>query len=216
MASHASVQGLRLPRAGPAEQRAHGPLPGPAGPGPGPQPAPPGRQRPPPSAPSLTLADLPRDPAEARAGRWPSSPACWPGPRREGPEEARGARRQRPFAPARLAADIDRALAAKGCRTAGASACPGLTVWEDSKRSYGESLAAHVLGYVGEIGDTQLDRLKDDGYHIGDWLGQAGIESRYDAALKGKDGGRQVRINASGRELGVLSEARPRPATTWS
>jgi penicillin-binding protein 2 len=155
----------------------------------------------------VTLAELPHDPAESLAVLT---------------ELARlldldlgevqkkvAAQKQRPYAPARLASDIDRGLAAK--LQDRRAQLPGLTVWEESKRSYPENEAAHVLGYVGEITDTQLDRLKDDGYHLGDWLGQAGIESRYDALLKGKDGGRQVRINASGRELGILSEAPPQP-----
>ncbi len=155
----------------------------------------------------VTLADLPRDPAEAHAvlaelARLLSLDV--------GDVEKKVARQKpRPYAPARLASDIDRGLAAK--LQDRRAALPGLTVWEESKRSYPENEAAHVLGYVGEITDAQLERLKDDGYHIGDWLGQAGVESRYDSVLKGKDGGRQVRINASGRELGVLSEYPPVP-----
>lgn len=150
----------------------------------------------------LTLADMPRDPGQAAAvvGEVARLLDLEPAEIQKKLER----QKQRPFAPARLAADVDRALAAK--LQDRRAALPGLTVWEDSKRSYSESLAAHALGYVGEISEAQLERLKADGYRPGDWLGQAGIESRYDATLKGKDGGKQVRINARGRELGVLSE----------
>jgi penicillin-binding protein 2 len=110
----------------------------------------------------------------------------------------------RPYAPARLGVDVDRGVVAR--LEDRREALPGLAIWQDSKRSYPQPLASHVLGYVGEISERQLDRLKDQGYRLGDWLGQAGMESRYDAELKGTDGGRQVRINASGRELGVLKE----------
>jgi penicillin-binding protein 2 len=115
--------------------------------------------------------------------------------------------RPRPYAPARLGVDVDRGVVAR--LEDRRDALPGLAIWQDSKRSYPQPLAAHVLGYVGEISESQLDRLKDDGYRVGDWLGQAGVESRYDADLKGVDGGEQVRINAAGRELGVLREVSP-------
>ena len=155
----------------------------------------------------LTLSDMPRDPEAARAVVEEVARLLKLDPLEI--QKKLNRQRQRPFAPARLAADVDRALAAK-LQDRRAS-LPGLTVWEDSKRSYSESLAAHVLGYVGEIGEGQLERLKAEGYRPGDWLGQAGIESRYDSSLKGKDGGKQVRINARGRELGVLSETPARP-----
>jgi penicillin-binding protein 2 len=163
------------------------------------------------NAPSLsagvTLADLPRDPQQAQAVLVEIARLLSLDPLDVEKKVAR--QKPRPYAPARLAADVDRALAAK--LQDRRAALPGLTVWEESKRSYPENEAAHVLGYVGEITDSQLEHLKDDGYHIGDWLGQGGVESRYDSVLKGKDGGRQVRINASGRELGVLSEYPPVP-----
>lgn len=117
--------------------------------------------------------------------------------------------RRRPYAPARLAADVDRALVAR--LEDRRALLPGLTVWQDSKRNYPRATAAHVLGYVGEITQGQLARLKDAGYRLGDWLGQAGVEAVYDRTLKGVDGGVQVRIDASGRELGVLSRSQPLP-----
>jgi penicillin-binding protein 2 len=117
--------------------------------------------------------------------------------------------RRRPFAPARFAADVDRATVAR--LEDRRRNLPGLAVWQDSKRSYPLPLAAHVLGYVGEITERQLARLKDDGYRLGDWLGQAGVESVFDDRIKGVDGGKQVRINASGKELGVLANVPPRP-----
>ena len=155
----------------------------------------------------VTLADLPRDPDKAHEVLAEIARLL----KLELPDVQKKVARQkpRPYAPARLAADIDRSLAAK--LQDRRAQLPGLVVWEESKRSYAENVAAHVLGYVGEITDGQLERLKDNGYRLGDWLGQAGVESRYDSLLKGKDGGKQVRINASGRELGVLSEYPSQP-----
>ena len=155
----------------------------------------------------ITLADLPRKPEEALAVLNEVARLLKLDPLEVEKKVKR--QQQRPFAPARLAADVDRGLIAKLRDRQGQ--LPGLTVWEDSKRSYSESLAAHVLGYVGEISDKQLDRLKTEGYHPNDWLGQAGIESRYDSTLKGKDGGKEVRINARGKELGLLAEFPSQP-----
>jgi penicillin-binding protein 2 len=155
----------------------------------------------------ITPSDLPRDAAQAQAVLEEVARLLKLDPLEVAKKVKR--QQQRPFAPARLMADVDRGLAAKLRDRQGQ--LPGLTVWEDSKRSYGESIAAHVLGYVGEISDHQLERLKAEGYHPNDWLGQAGMESRYDSTLKGKDGGKQVRINARGKELGVLSEFPPQP-----
>lgn len=155
----------------------------------------------------ITPAELPRDRERARAVMEEVARLLKLDPGLVAQKVER--QRRRPYAPARLAADVDRALVAR--LEDRRSGLPGLSVWEDSKRSYPLGAAAHVLGYVGEITERQLARLKDSGYRLGDWLGQAGVESRYDELVKGVDGGKQVRINASGRELGVLSSRAPRP-----
>ena len=117
--------------------------------------------------------------------------------------------RLRPFAPARLAPDIDRKILA-GLEES-RDELPGMLVLQDSKRLYPEPLAAHVLGYVGEVTEKQLDAQSEQGYRPGDLIGQTGLEKVYDAVLKGEDGGRNIRINARGRELRVLSETPPQP-----
>ena len=117
--------------------------------------------------------------------------------------------RIRPFAPARLASDIDKKTLAR--LEEDREQLPGLVVIQDSRRSYDEPMAAHALGYVSEITEKQLDRLGDQGYKLGDLIGQTGLEKVYDSVLKGEDGGRNIRINARGRELMVLNETAPRP-----
>jgi penicillin-binding protein 2 len=117
--------------------------------------------------------------------------------------------RARPFAPARLAPDIDRRTLAR--LEESRDSLPGMVVMQDSKRNYPEPLAAHVLGYVGEITEKQLERMSAEGYRLGDWVGQTGLERVYDGVLKGEDGGRNIRINARGRELKVLGEEPPHP-----
>jgi penicillin-binding protein 2 len=118
------------------------------------------------------------------------------------------AQRLRPFAPARIATEVDKTVL--GQLEESRDELPGMVVISDSKRVYPELVAPHALGYVGEITEKQLERQAGQ-YRMGDLVGQTGLESVYDSVLKGEDGGRQVRIDARGRELKVLAERSPRP-----
>lgn len=71
------------------------------------------------------------------------------------------------------------------------------------------SVAAHVLGYVGEISRAELKEKK--GYQMGDWIGKYGVESTWEQYLRGVDGGKQVEVDAVGREVRVLKEVPPVP-----
>ncbi len=63
-------------------------------------------------------------------------------------------------------------------------------------------LAAHVLGYVGEISPEQLDSLADRGYRLGDTIGQSGVEAVYDKYLRGAPGLEIQRVNSLGTQIG--------------
>jgi penicillin-binding protein 2 len=60
---------------------------------------------------------------------------------------------------------------------------------------------AHVLGYVGEISQKQLesDEFKDKGLRPGDVIGKGGLEQYYDEYLRGKPGYRKVLVDSRGR-----------------
>ncbi len=60
-------------------------------------------------------------------------------------------------------------------------------------------LAAHLLGYVGEINAPQLKALRSQGYHLGDVIGQAGVERQYDSYLRGTPGVDRLRVDSLGR-----------------
>jgi len=77
---------------------------------------------------------------------------------------------------------------------------PGIVVSVEPVREYlyGQ-LASHVVGYTGEIQDSQLADPKYSSYKMGDIIGQAGIEAQYDSIIRGKDGGRQVEVDYKGR-----------------
>jgi penicillin-binding protein 2 len=91
---------------------------------------------------------------------------------------------------------------------------PGVTYEIDSVRSYPQGkLAAHVLGYVGEISDKQL--LEDPsfiGYRPGQVVGKGGVEATYEPDLFGESGLRELLVNAQGVVLDPqFRERRPMP-----
>ncbi len=63
-----------------------------------------------------------------------------------------------------------------------------------------DGLAAHVIGYVGEISENELDEPAFISYDPGDVIGKAGIEREYNKILMGVDGQRQVEVDNRGRE----------------
>ncbi len=67
-------------------------------------------------------------------------------------------------------------------------------------------LASHVLGYIGEINEAQLEKKQEKGYRLGDVVGQLGIEAYYDERLHGSWGGQQVEVNGSGQVVRILGE----------
>jgi penicillin-binding protein 2 len=70
---------------------------------------------------------------------------------------------------------------------------------------------AHVLGKLGEITAAQLEQRDYLGYRQGDVIGQAGIEALYDRELRGRPGGRNVLVDAHGRDLEELGSVEPHP-----
>ena len=87
---------------------------------------------------------------------------------------------------------------------------PGVNVVNAALRFYPHrELAAHVLGYVGEISQEQLDALAKQGYHSGDTIGQAGIESQYDQYLRGTPGLAVKRVDSLGRQQGPTTPVVP-------
>ena len=48
--------------------------------------------------------------------------------------------------------------------------------------------AANIVGYVGQIDQTQYQQLKSQGYQPGDQIGLAGVEAEYESVLRGTPG----------------------------
>ena len=66
---------------------------------------------------------------------------------------------------------------------------PEFTVAIEPIRTYpGGKVASHVLGYISEISQSELDRELYAGYQMGDVIGRSGIEKVYEKDLKGTKG----------------------------
>lgn len=70
-------------------------------------------------------------------------------------------------------------------------------------------LAAHLLGYLGEISESEMDIEQFNEYNAGDYVGKSGIERSWEKELHGADGGRQIEVDARGRFLRTVTETNP-------
>ncbi|MEM9006698.1 MAG: penicillin-binding protein 2 [Cyanobacteria bacterium P01_F01_bin.86] len=87
------------------------------------------------------------------------------------------------------------------------SELPGVRLEAEAVREYPNGdLAAHVLGYTGEITDEELDSPDYADYRLGDVIGQMGAEAAFESTLRGQWGGQQVEVDSSGRVISVLGE----------
>lgn len=82
---------------------------------------------------------------------------------------------------------------------------PGIVINIKPKRHYiSDGLAAHLIGYLGQINNRELKKKKYPDAISGDFVGKSGVEKSYDSYLRGKRGGRQVEVNATGQVVKVL------------
>jgi len=89
---------------------------------------------------------------------------------------------------------------------------PGLDLMSVHRRVYPpEGFAAHLLGYVGEVSENDLDLPEFALLEPGDLVGKAGVERQYNDLLKGTDGTRRIVVNTFGTVVAVLDEMPPRP-----
>ncbi|MCP5278887.1 MAG: penicillin-binding protein 2 [Thiobacillus sp.] len=91
---------------------------------------------------------------------------------------------------------------------------PGVEVKARLFRQYpfGESFA-HVVGYIGRIGQRDQDQLEVEGvaanYKGSDHIGKLGIEASYEKWLHGRTGIEKVETDSSGRAVRILSRTAP-------
>jgi penicillin-binding protein 2 len=83
---------------------------------------------------------------------------------------------------------------------------PGILVNVSPRRDYIFSpSSAHLLGYMGEISVEELKKKIYSDCKSGDFIGKYGIERVRENWLRGKRGGQQVEVNATGQVVRVLN-----------
>lgn len=82
----------------------------------------------------------------------------------------------------------------------------------DSLREYPyKEITSHILGYVGQISESELKADTTGEYLGNDWLGKSGIERQYEAILRGKNGKQLVEVDALGEQMRPLGQSDPIP-----
>ena len=110
---------------------------------------------------------------------------------------------------------------------------PGVIVERRTVREYPYGrLAAHIVGYVGEINEeellarggtlpggetsqevttTTIEGQDSKPYELGDAIGKTGVERAYEEDLRAVPGERTIEVNAKGEMLDVVSDEQPIP-----
>src|SRR5207247_1957480 len=118
------------------------------------------------------------------------------------------AARDRPFEPVRLRRNVPKEVIA--AIEEERMDLPGVLIQVEPVRQYPYgTLAAHVLGYLGEINEQELQGRRSEGYESGDLIGKNGVERTYDRFLRGRSGQIQAEVDAQGRPLRVLATVPP-------
>ncbi len=77
---------------------------------------------------------------------------------------------------------------------------PGFYVKSRTLRKYSREIAAHLLGYVGEVNEQII--AGDPYYTMGDYIGISGIEKSYEPFLRGEKGRKYFLVDVHSRTLG--------------
>jgi penicillin-binding protein 2 len=87
---------------------------------------------------------------------------------------------------------------------------PGVRVEAESIRWYEDAvLYSPLLGYVGPVTEEEFTELREKGYLQTDLIGRTGLESVYEAHLRGGYGWREIERDASQREIKQLAYSPP-------
>jgi len=94
---------------------------------------------------------------------------------------------------------------------------PGLLIQTEPKRYYPDTtVAAHLVGYLGEVTEQERGTQRFSGVRLGGLVGKDGLEREYDDSLRGTDGVRFVEVSALGhlvREAEAVQTLQPVPGT---
>jgi penicillin-binding protein 2 len=76
----------------------------------------------------------------------------------------------------------------------------GFFVQTRTLRKYPKNNAAHILGYIGEVNSSTLEKNKY--YRSGDYIGKSGLEYTYEEILRGTKGIKRILVDVHNREKG--------------
>jgi penicillin-binding protein 2 len=130
-------------------------------------------------------------------------------------ERLRGARGLVRFKPFTVKVDVTREeLDVVEAQRVPGGGLAGVDVIPAPHRNYRHGIwAAHLFGYMNEVGPEELDRLNAEvpegqlAYQPGDVTGRRGLERRFEGDLRGVDGRRRVVVDARGNAKGEELEA---------
>ena len=83
---------------------------------------------------------------------------------------------------------------------------PGFYVNARTLRKYEREIAAHMLGYVGEVDDAIIKA--DPYYSLGDYIGISGLEKSYEKVLRGEKGQKVYLVDVHSRIMGPFQGGR--------
>lgn len=97
---------------------------------------------------------------------------------------------------------------------------PGVSIASSPSRTYPQGeLAGHILGYIGEVSQEELDSQAkteeelgttlENRYVLGDYIGKNGLEKSYDDVLRGEKGSMQVEVDANNHPLSETTVTSP-------
>jgi penicillin-binding protein 2 len=87
------------------------------------------------------------------------------------------------------------------------STLPGVSLREKPRRAYPNgTLAAQILGYMGQISEEELKTWHLKGYQSGDYVGKSGLEAWAEPYLAGQRGTQLVVVTEAGQVRAVVAE----------
>ena len=87
---------------------------------------------------------------------------------------------------------------------------PGVVIQPEYQRNYPLGVyASHLIGYVGEVSESQLKQEEFLDLHVGSIVGQYGIERAYDRYVRGTAGRKLIEVDAIGHEKRSISVRKP-------
>jgi len=86
----------------------------------------------------------------------------------------------------------------------------GIIFQREPRRFYprDDIYASHILGYLGEVTENEIQKFGESVYQPGDYIGKEGLEKKYEDLLKGSKGYRYVEVDVFGRVVGETKDAK--------